>query len=75
MVIQHLKNLLSQLNKLDKIPTLKEYIEIFDNILITNNIQYDTINMASYKDFKNLGSVTIINEESQCKKLTKNKNG
>ena len=69
-----IKDLLSQLNKLDKIPTLKDYIEIFDNILITNNIQYDAINMASYKDFKNLGSVTIINEETQHKKLTKNNN-
>lgn len=69
----NIKVLLSQLNKLENMPTLKEYIEIFDNILTTNNIQYETISMASYKDFKNLGFVTIINEELQHKKLTKNK--
>lgn len=68
-----IKILLSCLNKLESIPTLKEYIEIFDYILLTNNIQYESISMASYKDFKNLGSLTIINEESQHKKLIKNK--
>ncbi len=68
-----IKVLLSQLNKLENMPTLKEYIEVFDNVLSTNNIQYETISMASYKNFKNLGSLTIINEESKQKRLTKHK--
>lgn len=64
------KTLLNQPNKLEKTPTLKEYIEIFDNLLIINNIEYKTIFMASYKDFRNLRSLTIGNEESKKKRLT-----
>ena len=68
-----IKNILSQLNKLESMPTLKEYIEIFDNILITSNIQYEKINIASYKDFKNLGTFDIINNEVGRKTLRNHK--
>lgn len=67
------RELLSELNKLENLPKLTDYLNIFERILTAKDIQFSILSMSAFKDFKNLGSITISNEEVHQKKLTKNK--
>ena len=67
------RELLSELNKLENLPKLTDYLNIFERILTAKDIQFSILSISAFKDFKNLGSITISNEEVHQKKLIKNK--
>lgn len=52
-------NIIEMLNKLEKVPNLIDYVDIFDKVLKTNNISYERILIESYKDFEKTGSFII----------------
>ena len=67
------RELLSELNKLENLPKLTDYLNIFERILTAKDIQFSILSISAFKDFKNLNSITISNEEVNKKKLIKNK--
>ena len=71
--VNMVKELLSELNKLENIPKLADYLNIFERILIVKDIHFSMLSISAFKDFENLGSITISNEEVQQKILTKKK--
>lgn len=50
---------LSELNKLEKAPSLKEYTDIFSKIIFEKNIEYIKIELGAYKNFESAGTFTI----------------
>lgn len=63
----NVEELINSLNKLEEIPKLKVYLGLFENALARSNIQYESISVATYKDFVELGALTFNNNEKSPK--------
>lgn len=58
--------LLNELNKLENIPTFKDYIEIFNKQLI-ENVSYKSIYLESFINFESIGKLSILGDEEHTK--------
>lgn len=44
-------HLISELNKLEDIPTLQKYVSIFEKIILDENMDFSNLKISAYKDF------------------------
>ncbi|MGM9879349.1 MAG: hypothetical protein ACI31R_04920 [Bacilli bacterium] len=65
------KELLSELNKLENLPKLTDYLDIFERILTVKDIHFSTLSISAFKDFENVGSFQINDEKSKSLTLKK----
>lgn len=65
------QNLLDYLNKLESVPTFKEYVEMFESLLSVDDFQMATL--SAYKNFIRNGSIKIDNNIEFQKKIIKQK--
>ena len=66
-------SLLFELNKLETMPTFKDYIEIFGHTLNELEIEYDTMLLSSYNNFECLGTFSLTHEMTSGKILSNRK--
>ena len=57
-------DILYYLNKLDKKPTLIDYINIFERIIKEKNILFKDIKINSYKEYKTTGVVKLNDKQN-----------
>lgn len=67
------KELLSKLNKLENLPKLTDYLNIFERILTVKNIHFSMLLIPAFKNFENIGSFEI-NDENFIYKIFNNFN-
>ncbi len=65
------KELLSELNKLENLTKLTYYLNIFERILTVKNIHFSMLSISAFKDFENVGSFQINDEKSKSLTLKK----
>lgn len=65
------KELLSLLNKSENIPTFKNFIDIFSQIIYEKQISYNTILLSAYKNFESIGTLSINNTDQKARTLKK----
>ncbi len=65
------KELLNELNKLENLPKLTDYLNIFERILSVKDIHFSMLSISAFKDFENIGSFQINDEKSKSLTLKK----
>lgn len=65
------KELLNELNKLENLPKLTDYLNIFERILSIKDIHFSMLSISAFKDFENIGSFQINDEKSKSLTLKK----
>ena len=63
--------LLNELNKLENLPKLTDYLNIFERILSVKDIHFSMLSISAFKDFENIGSFQINDEKSKSLTLKK----
>ena len=54
-----------KLNKLENLPKLTDYLNIFERILSVKDIHFSMLSISAFKDFENIGSFQINDEKSK----------
>ena len=65
------KELLSELNKLENLPKLTDYLNIFERILSVKDIHFSMLSISAFKGSENIGSFQINDENSKSLTLKK----
>lgn len=65
------KELLSELNKLENSPKLTDYLNIFEKILTVKDLHFSILSISAFKDFENVGSFQINDENAKSLTLKK----
>ena len=65
------KELLSELNKLENLPKLTDYLNIFERILNVKDLHFFMLSISTFKDSENIGSFQINDEKSKSLTLKK----
>ena len=65
------KELLGKLNKLENLPKLTDYLNIFERILDVKDIHLSMLSISAFKDFENIDSFRINDEKSKSLTLKK----
>lgn len=65
------RELLGELNKLENLPKLTDYLNIFERILTAKEIQFSNLSISAFKDFKSIGSFQLNDERSKNLTLKK----
>lgn len=67
-------SLITRINKLQSIPTLFDYMQIFEEVLLENNCKFSKIQIFAFKEFVrtcnlNINNETIKNSDNVFKKI------
>lgn len=67
-------SLITRINKLPSIPTLPDYIKIFEDVLLENNCKFSKMQIFAFKEFVrtcnlNINNETIKNSDNVLKKI------
>lgn len=67
-------SLITRINKLPSIPTLPDYIKIFEEVLLENNCKFSKMQIFAFKEFVrtcnlNINNETIKNSDNVLKKI------
>ena len=67
-------SLITRINKLQSIPTLFDYIQIFEEVLLENNCKFSKMQIFAFKEFVrtcnlNINNETIKNSDNVLKKI------
>lgn len=54
--------LLNSLNKMEKVPSLQDYIVLFEKIILDNDIEFTNIKISAYKDFSQVCSFELADK-------------
>lgn len=65
------KELVNELNKLDKIPNIVECSEIFYQIILSKNITFYEVNLSVFKEFQTIEYIKIAGNKIKPKQRTR----
>ena len=58
------EDLLTVLNKFEKIPSLMEYTTIFEQLLAEKNCKFSQLQISAYKDFARVGLINLRDDDN-----------
>ena len=62
------EDVLVYLNKLEAVPTFKEYTDLFTQLIVEKKVSYSNVLLGAYKNFENICTLSIDNSNSKVLK-------